>query len=282
MNFLFPLLSALHIPFLGGWPRKPWILGKTQINSSVRADLGSSSTLPAVTTSRCFRGKWEDLSQPFPSHSFSHLLTMLIAVFQNACDFSGFGSCGWLNIAVAPMWGSWVSCSTSVGDAHLGNNLPPAIYVLCRRQSHEESSPPSLGFLHKLSCKKIVSQAAASQLTTNSHDHSVPPGLPEKLANLLLSHCIWQQLINQPTVAGIPFEDRSLQLLFRVKYECRWGGPWGKQPAMDAAVGSGSNGRSQTHIQGLRQTSSRRAVVSQLCKVELSSPLIVLSQVCVW
>lgn len=155
MNFLFPLLSALHIPFLGGWPRKPWILGKTQINSSVRADLGSSSTLPAVTTSRCFRGKWEDLSQPFPSHSFSHLLTMLIAVFQNACDFSGFGSCGWLNIAVAPMWGSWVSCSTSVGDAHLGNNLPPAIYVLCRRQSHEESSPPSLGFLHVLSCKKI-------------------------------------------------------------------------------------------------------------------------------
>lgn len=127
LNFLLPLLSALNIPFLGCRPRKPWILGQTQINSSVRAVLGSSSTLTAVTTSRCFRGKWEDLSQPFPSHSLSHLLTVLIAVSQNACDFSAFGSCGWLNIAMSPVWGSWVSYSTNVGDAHLGNNLPPAI-----------------------------------------------------------------------------------------------------------------------------------------------------------
>lgn len=124
-------------------PAEPWlVLSQAQRNHYIGAVPGSRTPLTAVTTSRCSRGEQE----AFPAFPFPLILTSACCIH---CHLSKHTRLlwfwfMWLNVATVPNWACWVSYSTNVCNAQLGNNLPPAIQLLSAGDGVMKNHHPSI------------------------------------------------------------------------------------------------------------------------------------------
>lgn len=103
---------------------------------------GSRTPLTAVTTSRCSRGEQE----AFPAFPFPLILTSACCIHRHLSKHTRllWFWFMWLNMATVPNWACWVSYSTNVCNAQLGNNLPLAIQLLSAGDGVMKNHRPSI------------------------------------------------------------------------------------------------------------------------------------------